>query len=71
VLLLAQAPIQLFQYVILQNYSGKNIFIESFAKSSIPTLSGRIIYPIADLFIVQWGGTKKRYPKAVYGGSIY
>ncbi|MFC4558010.1 PssD/Cps14F family polysaccharide biosynthesis glycosyltransferase [Virgibacillus kekensis] len=52
-------------------FGKKVIFIESFAKSSSPTLSGRMVYPIADLFIVQWESMKKVYPKAVYGGSIY
>lgn len=49
----------------------KVIFIESFAKTSTPTISGKLVYPIADLFIVQWEEMKKHYPKAVYGGSIY
>lgn len=49
----------------------KIIFIETFANSKSKTLSGRMIYPIANLFIVQWEEMKKLYPKAVYGGSIY
>ena len=49
----------------------KVIFIESFSKTSSPTLSGKFVYPIADLFIVQWESMKKIYPKATYRGSIY
>ena len=56
---------------IAKLFGKKVIFIESFAKTSTPTLSGRMIYPISDLFIVQWEGMKEHYPKAVYGGSIY
>ncbi|WP_433744865.1 PssD/Cps14F family polysaccharide biosynthesis glycosyltransferase [Falsibacillus pallidus] len=56
---------------IAKLFGKKVIFIESFAKTSTPTISGRLVYPIADLFIVQWEGMKKHYPKAVYGGSIY
>jgi len=56
---------------IAKLFGKKVIFIESFAKTSTPTLSGRMVYPIADLFIVQWETMKKHYPKAVYGGSIY
>lgn len=56
---------------IAKLFGKKVIFIESFAKTSTPTISGRLIYPISDLFIVQWEGMKKHYPKAVYGGSIY
>ncbi|MGX2961678.1 PssD/Cps14F family polysaccharide biosynthesis glycosyltransferase [Peribacillus sp. JNUCC 23] len=56
---------------IAKLFGKKVIFIESFAKTTTPTISGRLIYPISDLFIVQWEGMKKHYPKAVYGGSIY
>lgn len=47
------------------------VFIESFAKVNSPTLSGRIVSRIADLFLVQWEQMKAFYPKAIYGGSLY
>lgn len=57
---------------LLAKLLGKKlIFIESFAKIQTPTLSGRIVYPFADLFIVQWEPLLKYYPKAYHGGSIY
>ena len=56
---------------IAKLFKKKVIFIESFAKSKSPTMAGRIVYPIADLFIVQWESMLEHYPKAVYGGSIY
>jgi beta-1,4-N-acetylglucosaminyltransferase len=56
---------------IAKLFGKKVIYIESFAKSKTPTLSGKLIYPIADLFIVQWESMKDVYPKAVYGGPIY
>jgi beta-1,4-N-acetylglucosaminyltransferase len=52
-------------------FNKKVIFIESFAKINSQTLSGKIIYKFADLFIVQWDEMLKFYPKAVNGGSIY
>lgn len=52
-------------------FGSKIIFIETFANSKSKTLSGRMIYPIANLFIVQWKEMLELYPKAVYGGSIY
>lgn len=52
-------------------FGSKIIFIETFANRNTQTLAGRIIYPIADLFIVQWEEMLKLYPKAVYGGAIY
>ncbi|MEG1463243.1 MAG: PssD/Cps14F family polysaccharide biosynthesis glycosyltransferase, partial [Anaerorhabdus sp.] len=52
-------------------FGTKIIFIETFANSETKTLSGTFIYPIADLFIVQWESMLKLYPKAQYGGWIY
>lgn len=52
-------------------FGSKIIFIETFANSKTKTLSGKMIYPIADLFVVQWEEMLKQYPKAVYGGWIY
>ena len=47
------------------------IYIESFAKRTSKTLSGKLIYPIASVFIVQWESMLKLYPKAKYYGGIY
>lgn len=52
-------------------FGKKIIFIESFAKRTSPTLSGRLVYPIASIFIVQWKTMLKFYPKAKYFGGIY
>lgn len=52
-------------------FRRKVIFIESFAKRTSPTLSGKLVYPIATTFIVQWKSMLKFYPKAKYFGGIY
>ena len=52
-------------------FGSKIIYIETFANRNKKTATGRLIYPIADLFIVQWEEMLKLYPKATYGGSIY
>lgn len=49
----------------------KIIYIESFARIEDSSMTGRIVYPIADLFIVQWEEMIKVYPKAIEGGSIF
>lgn len=49
----------------------KIIFIETIANSKTKTISGKLVYPIADTFIVQWEEMLKLYPKAIYGGWIY
>ena len=45
--------------------------LETFANMNTKTVTGRLIYHFADLFIVQWESMLKLYPKAVYGGWIY
>lgn len=52
-------------------FGSKIIYIETFANSQTKTKAGKMIYPIAHLFIVQWESMLKLYPKAVYGGWIY
>jgi len=51
-------------------FGSKIIFIETLAAIFKPSFSGKLIYPIADLFIVQWKKLLKFYPKAVYGGTL-
>lgn len=49
----------------------KLIFIEVFDRIDKPTMTGRLVYPIVDKFIVQWEEMKKIYPKAVNLGSVF
>lgn len=56
---------------IAKLFRRKVIFIETFANSKTRTKAGEMVYPIADVFIVQWEYMLELYPKAVYGGWIY
>lgn len=49
----------------------KLIYIEVFDRIDKPTLTGKLVYPIVDVFVVQWDEMKKVYPKAVNLGSIF
>ncbi len=50
---------------------SKCIYIEVYDRMNQSTLTGKMIYPIADRFIVQWETMKKVYPKAINLGSIF
>lgn len=52
-------------------FGSRIIYIETFANIHSKTVTGRLIYHFADLFIVQWKSMLKLYPKATYGGWIY
>lgn len=57
--------------IIAKVTKRKLIFIESFSKVNSPTLTGKIMYKFADLFLIQWEELKKYYPNAKFGGGIY
>lgn len=49
----------------------KIIYIESFARVDTPSLTGKLMYRIADLFLVQWEEMLSFYPNAIYAGGIF
>ena len=56
---------------IAKIFGSKVIFIETFANRTTATVSGRLVYPIADVFVVQWEEMHEIYPKSVCWGWIY
>lgn len=52
-------------------FGAKTIYIEVFDRIDTPTLTGKLVYPVTDRFIVQWEEMKKVYPKAINLGSIF
>lgn len=55
---------------IAKMFGKKVIFIETFANITTKTLSGKLVYPIADLFLVQWEEMLELYPNAKYRGGL-
>lgn len=64
---LAMIPMSL----IAKLFGKKLIYIESFAKTNSPTLTGKFLYKYADQFYVQWEKMLEFYPDAIYKGGIY
>jgi len=52
-------------------FGTKIIYIETFANISTKTVTGRLLYPISDKFIIQWESLNELYPDATYGGWIF
>ena len=50
---------------------AKLVYIESFAKTDSPTVSGRFLHRFADLFYVQWESMLAVYPDARGVGGVY
>lgn len=52
-------------------FGSKVIYIETFANINTKTITGRLLYPVADRFIVQWPSMTKIYRDSIDGGWIY
>jgi len=46
------------------------VYVESLTRTRGLSLSGRIVYPLAHSFLVQWPGTARGRRKAVYAGGL-
>lgn len=64
---LAMIPICL----LAKLFRKKLIYIESFAKVTSPTETGKLLYKYADRFYVQWESMLEYYPNAICLGGIY
>ena len=54
-------------FVLGKLFGAKLIYIEVFDRIDKPTLTGKLVYPFTDRFIVQWEEMKSVYPKAKIG----
>ncbi len=49
----------------------KLVYIEVYDRIDKPTVTGKLVYPITDLFVVEWEEMKKVYHKAINLGSVF
>jgi len=57
-------------FIVAKILRMRLIYIESYDYVDYPSLTGRLLYNLVDLFIVQHKIQKKWYPKASYWGSL-
>jgi UDP-N-acetylglucosamine:LPS N-acetylglucosamine transferase len=48
----------------------KLVFIEAYERIENPSLTGRILYPLTDVFILHWVEQKKHFPKGILLGQL-
>jgi UDP-N-acetylglucosamine:LPS N-acetylglucosamine transferase len=59
-------------FVIVGRLAGvKVVYIESMARITSPSLTGRLVYPFADTFIVQWPELKRFFKRASLFGTVF
>ena len=52
-------------------FGAKTIYIEVFDRIDKSTLTGKLVYPVTDKFLVQWDEMKDVYKKSENLGSIF
>lgn len=52
-------------------FKKKVIYIESYARIYDVSVTGKKLYDMVDLFLVQWPDLLEQYPKAKYYGSLF
>ncbi len=52
-------------------YGAKTIYMEVFDRVNHSTITGRLVYPKADCFVVQWEEMLEVYPKSINLGSLF
>ena len=51
-------------------FGKKIIFVETWSRFETKSITGKIMYKIADKFYIQNKSLQKHYPKAIYGGLL-
>jgi beta-1,4-N-acetylglucosaminyltransferase len=51
-------------------FGKKIIFIETWSRFETKSITGKIMYKVADKFYIQNKSLQKHYPKAIYGGLL-
>ncbi|XP_061569522.1 UDP-N-acetylglucosamine transferase subunit ALG14 homolog [Cololabis saira] len=46
------------------------VYVESLCRVQTLSLTGRILYPLAHVFLVQWAGLRDKYPGSVFVGRV-
>ena len=49
---------------------AKLIYIEVYDRINAPTLTGKLVYPVTDAFLLQWQEQKKFYRKGIVLGQL-
>lgn len=57
-------------FVLGKLFRRRTVYLEVYDRIDTGTLTGRLVYPIADLFLLQWDEQRRRYPKGTVVGQL-
>ena len=57
-------------FLLARLFGTKTVYVEVYDRIDVPTLTGKLCYPISDLFLLQWDEQKRFYPKGRVIGRL-
>jgi hypothetical protein len=60
-----------FPFFVVGRILGvRTVYLEVYDRITRPTLTGRLCYPLADMFLLQWPEQAGRYPRGQVIGCL-
>lgn len=56
-------------FLVGKLFGARLVYVESLTRTDAPSLTGKLVYPLADAYFVQWPGAARRR-RARYEGSL-
>src|SRR5205814_2116835 len=57
-------------FLLARIFRAKTVYVEVYDRIDLPTLTGRLCYPLSDLFLLQWEEQKRFYPRGRMIGHV-
>jgi UDP-N-acetylglucosamine:LPS N-acetylglucosamine transferase len=57
-------------FIVARGLGIKTVYIEVYDRIDLPTLTGRLCYPLSDLFLLQWQEQQRFYPRGQLIGGL-
>lgn len=58
-------------FVVARLMGIATVYLEVYDRIDLPTLTGRLCYPLSDLFLLQWEEQRRHYPRGILVGSVF
>jgi beta-1,4-N-acetylglucosaminyltransferase len=57
-------------FLVARSLRIKTVYVEVYDRIDVPTLTGRLCYPLANRFLLQWEAQKRFYPRGEVIGRL-
>ena len=58
-------------FLVAKLHRVKTVYVEVYDRIDSPTLTGRLCYPLSDLFLLQWEEQRRWYPRGTVIGRVF